>query len=332
MDPRYQKLAEKLGLGHSRRIAGLFEILADATEADIMLALPGQAPEIAERLGLEPSLVEEKLQGLFIKGVVFSSRKTDPPTYRLARDLIQFHDASILWPQAPPRFLDLWKEFMETEWFDLAKVVSQAMPKPFTRIIPVGVSIKPRTQILDFESVGQILEEARNITVTKCTCRLSMRNCEHSLETCLQVNKAADYNQARGTGRKIDKEEALAIVKKAEEEGLIHVTMNRSQADNFICNCCPCCCQTMPVLIKGGVAVVDPSRFRAEVDADECTGCGVCHERCYFGAISWADDEETISQVDPEKCMGCGLCLVTCPTEAIELVETRKPDFVPGAA
>jgi NAD-dependent dihydropyrimidine dehydrogenase PreA subunit len=168
--------------------------------------------------------------------------------------------------------------------------------------------------------------------VTKCTCRLTMHNCDRPLDNCLQVNRAADYSITRGTGRQLTKDEALTLLEECEQAGLIHVTINRSDVDHFICNCCPCCCQTMPVLIEKGIRVVDPSRFRAVIDEDACSGCGQCHERCYFGAISWTDGEGSISLVDGDKCMGCGLCLVTCPEEAITMEETRPREFVPGAA
>jgi ferredoxin len=332
MDPRYQQLAERIGLGHSQRMAKIWSIIADPAEADILLAMPGQPGEIAGKLGLEEERVAELIQGLFKKGVAFPSKKTDPPTWRMARDLVQFHDASLLWPGAPVEYLDAWREFMQHEWFQVAETWSKSVPKPFTRVIPVGVSLTPKTQILNFENVKEIVDHARSISVTKCTCRLSMRECDRPLEVCLQVNKAADYNIARGSGREVSKEEALDILRKSEEEGLIHVTMNRSEADNFICNCCPCCCQTMPVLIKGGIQVVDPSRFVARVDPEACVSCGACEERCYFGAISYPQGEDGPAAVDKDRCMGCGLCLVTCPEDAIRLDEARDKGFIPGAA
>jgi len=331
MNPRYAELAGRIGLGQSERIAGIFAMLADTVDADIMLAMPGQPGEIAAKLGLSEDEVAKRIKELFIKGVAFPNPKTDPPTWRMCRDLVQFHDASLLWPGAPVEFLDLWRDYMDKEWFGLAKTIAKTTPKPFTRVIPVDVSIEARTNVMPFESVKEIIENARSISVTKCTCRLSMRKCERPLEACLQVNKAADYNIARGTGRELSKDQALNLLRECEEAGLIHVTMNRAEADNFICNCCPCCCQTMPVLLKGGIHVIDPSRFVASIEEDSCTGCGTCHDRCYFGAISWSDGEGSASLVDPEQCMGCGLCMVTCPEDAINLNETRDPNFVPGA-
>ncbi len=332
MDPRYRELAGRIGLGQSERIARLFQMLAGPEEADLLLALPADAAGTAEKLGKDPAEVQQMIDELFLKGLVFPSRKTTPPTWRMCRDLVQFHDATLLWPQAPSAFFDLWREFMDQEWFGIAKTLSASVKKPFTRIIPVGVSIEAKTAILDFESVAEMIDKAKSLAVTNCTCRLSMRKCDRPLEVCLQVDGAADYNLARGTGRAISKDEAMAILREAEEAGLVHVTMNRHQGNHFICNCCPCCCQTMPVLIEGGIRVVDPSRFVAVVDAEECTGCGQCAERCYFSAISFPDGEGSPSLVDPQRCMGCGLCLVTCPTGAMSLGEVRERGFVPGAA
>jgi len=325
----YQELAGRIGLGESKIVPRLFEMLADERDAKILLSLPGTVLDLHVKMGLTQEEAEKRMKDLFLKGLVFPSHKTTPATYRMGRDFVQFHDATILWKDAPIEFLDLWQEFMEKEWPEYARRISEMLPKPFTRMIPVNVSIQAKTNILDFESVSEMVKKARILAVTKCTCRLTARKCDRPLEACIQVNNAAAYALSRGTGRKISAEEALDILKKSEEEGLIHVTMNRHEVDHFICNCCPCCCQTMPILIKGGIRVVDPSRYMAEIKEERCTGCGTCHDRCYFSAISWENGQGSASRVDRSKCMGCGLCRVTCPEEAIELVEARPESFVP---
>jgi NAD-dependent dihydropyrimidine dehydrogenase PreA subunit len=325
----YQELSNRIGLGDSEIVPTLFEMLADKTDARILLSLPSTAAEIAEKIGCSGHEIEKRLQDLFLKGVVFFSTRTTPPSYRMCRDIVQFHDASILWKDASRQFLDVWQEFMEKEWPDLARRINQMTDKPYTRVIPVNVSVEAKTHILDSESVSGIVSKAQHLAVTNCTCRLTAKKCDHPLEVCIQVNNAALYSINRGTGRRIKEEEALAILRDAEEKGLIHVTMNRQKVDHFICNCCPCCCQTMPILIKGGIRVIDPSRFAATIDPERCNGCGTCHQRCYFGAISWVDDEGGVSTVKSHKCMGCGLCRVTCPQDAISMVEIRPESFVP---
>jgi ferredoxin len=327
MEKQYLELANRIGLGQSERIPKLFRLIADVDEAKLMLALPGDAPSVASDLGRPEAEISAMLKKLFVKGLVFPSGRSDPPAYRMCRDLVQFHDASILWPDATDEYLDLWQEFMETEWPDVAKLFSQLMPRPFTRVIPVGVTIPSKTHVLAFEDVTDIIENARTISVTKCTCRLTAKKCDKKLEACLQINKAADYNIARGTGRQLTKAQAIDLLREAEEDGLIHVVMNKQSVDHFICNCCPCCCQTMPVLIEHNISVIEPSRFCAQIDPSLCTACGTCVDRCHFGAITQQDDAP--ATINKEKCMGCGLCQVSCPSDAISMEEVRPKDFVP---
>ena len=325
MESQYQELAARIGLGQSERIPQLFKMIADEAEAELLLAMPGSVPELAEKLGRNQDDVADMVQTLFIKGLVFPSYRSDPPKYRMGRDIIQFHDATILWPDAPRAFLDLWQEWTDVEWPKLAEDFVQLMPRPGMRIIPVGVTLRPEGSVLAFEDVKEIIDGARELAVTKCTCRLAAGRCDRLLEACLQVNNAAAYAIARGTGRKLTKDEALDILKKSEEEGLIHTTFNKRGVDHVICNCCGDCCQFLPVVIKYGTALVDPSRFQAVVDPDLCTACETCLDRCYFGAIT-VDD---FAVIDPDKCLGCGLCQVTCPSEAISMKEVRDKDYVP---
>jgi ferredoxin len=190
--------------------------------------------------------------------------------------------------------------------------------------------VEGRGQILAHEDVRQMIEEANRVAVTRCTCRVIAHKCDNPVEVCLQINRAADYTLERGTGRELTKAEALEIVREAEEAGLIHVTMNKAEVSHFICNCCPCCCQTFPLLISEGLPLNDPSRFRASVAPELCTGCGVCLDRCYFSAISLqAHNGAEVAVVNPDKCMGCGLCSIKCEPEAISMIEVREVSFIP---
>ncbi|MDI6795298.1 MAG: 4Fe-4S binding protein [Desulfatibacillaceae bacterium] len=326
----YEQLADKIMVPGSKLIPELFAMLVNEDEARILLALPGFAQDLAEKSGMTQKDMEAKLKEFFDKGLVFKSIKPEGVKYRLCRDIVQFHDATILWSGAGRDYFDKWQQFMETEWPAYAKMVESVVPRPFTRIIPVDRSITPRTQILAFESAREVIEQNDTIAVTPCTCRLIARKCDSPVEVCLQVGKAADYNIERGTGRKINKEEALEILVKSEEAGLMHVTMNRSHDMHFICNCCGCCCIAMPIMIEYGTKMVDPSRFLAVVDADACQGCGTCEDRCWFSAII-VDAESAIAVVDADKCMGCGVCQVSCPEDAISLKEVRQKEFVPAA-
>ena len=327
MDSRNQELAERVGLGQYEQTARLFAMIADEGEADLMLAMPADVPALAEKTGRSPEEVQQMIEVMFMKGLVFPSRKTDPWTWRMVRSFGQFHDATILWPDAPREFLDLWQEWIEKNYSDFIKAREDARRRPTMRVIPVGVSVEARAKVLAFEDLVEIVNSARELAVTKCTCRLRSQKCDHMLEACMQIDNAASYAIKRGTGRRLTKEEAMDLLREIEKEGLIHTVFNTKHTGHVICNCCSCCCINFQLLIKHGMQVCDPSRFRVQIDSDLCTGCETCLERCFFGVIEMSDEQAVVA--NPDKCMGCGVCQVTCPSEAISMVQVRPKDFVP---
>jgi NAD-dependent dihydropyrimidine dehydrogenase PreA subunit len=325
----YRRLAEKIMMGNSTLIPLLFGEIASEEEAELMLALPGTSAEMTDGLGRDEREVQDMLDTLYLKGLVFKKAKPEGTQYRMCRDIMQFHDASILWPEAPRTYLDLWQRFMDEEWPTFAEAVDKMLPKPITRVVPVSESMDTRQKILAYEDVREMIDEAGVIAVTNCTCRLTAQRCDRPVEICLQIGKAGEYTIDRGSGRKIDKGEALALLRKAEEAGLVHVTMNRTADTHFICNCCNDCCMAFAIMMERKLSMVDPSRYVSRIDADLCAGCGDCLERCYFGALTM-DEEAGVVVVDPEACMGCGLCQVVCSETAIVLEPVRESDFIPG--
>lgn len=56
------------------------------------------------------------------------------------------------------------------------------------------------------------------------------------------------------------------------------------------------------------------------VDADRCTGCGVCVEACPMHAVELVGDSfAQVVIVRPEDCEYCGDCEEICPEGAIGL-------------
>jgi MinD superfamily P-loop ATPase len=54
----------------------------------------------------------------------------------------------------------------------------------------------------------------------------------------------------------------------------------------------------------------------ARIDPARCRDCGICADRCRFGAIVRRDDAWT---VDALHCEGCGVCAYACPMGAISM-------------
>lgn len=325
----YQQLSESVGFGESRLLPEIIKKMADSKEAEILLAAspPATAGELAEKTVIPETDVDGMLEALFMKGLIFKSRKNDAIRYYRARHIVQLHDASILTPNISKDILAMWKEFDHNEWPGYHELIKGIIPKPMQRVIPVNITVTPESQILAYEDVKHIVERSEKLAVVNCTCRILKGDCGKSLDVCIQIDNAADYAIERGTGREITREDAIDILKKCEEEGLVHVTNNSRSGGNLICNCCDDCCINWPGALKNDKKFVAPSRFTAVVDADDCTACEICMDRCYFDAISM-DGEAGTALINEANCMGCGLCLVTCEVEAITLKESRSEDFV----
>jgi ferredoxin len=323
----YEQMTDKIFLTGSKIIPQLFEMIADNDEARLLMAMPGSPDELSKDLGKTPEETEAMCRTLYVKGLAFKSMRDGVTKFKMCRDLVQFHDGTILWPEATKAFHDLWQTFMETEWPTYARMITKVVPTAFTRVIAVEESVDPgKQQVLDMDSVNRIIDTSDALAVTRCTCRVIAHKCDMPVEACIQVGNAARYTLDRGTGRAISKQEARDIIKECERKGLVHVTMNKSHVGHFICNCCECCCQTLPLIISERLNLTAPSRFCAQVNADLCSGCGTCVDRCKFNAIELKDDIATITE---DFCLGCGLCHVTCPENAITLVEKRPADFIP---
>jgi Pyruvate/2-oxoacid:ferredoxin oxidoreductase delta subunit len=307
-------------------------MVADPDEAQLLLAMPGTPEQLAEAVGRSADEVEEMCRVLYQKGVAFKSFKSGQLGYKMCRNLVQFHDATILWSDATTEFHALWQRFMEEEWPDFARKLVKYHERPGSRVIPVQKAIETgKQQVLDGESVDRIIQSAEALAVTQCTCRVIAHKCDKPKEVCLQVNNAARYTIDRGSGREVTKQEAIQILRTAEAEGLVHITMNKSQVGHYICNCCPCCCQTLPLMIEQGLMISAPSRYQAEVDPEQCSFCQTCLDRCLFNALEEITDTDgnEVMGVVADKCMGCGLCHGTCPEGAISLVEVRSVEFIP---
>jgi Pyruvate/2-oxoacid:ferredoxin oxidoreductase delta subunit len=334
MTDAYVVLAEKFGYPESERLRRLLKRLMDKEEAEIAASLPCPVAELAQKLGKQEEEVNNILNGLFRKGVIFMTSKG----YRFARDIFQLHDATAtdvrlddVWGH---ELLDLWEDFCQSEWYaDWAKMV-ETWKTPMWRVVPARRAICKGTRLLPSEDVEAILDKATRFALAHCSCRRISGRCDSPVDVCLQVNRGADYAITRGTGKELTKDEAMEVMDTAEEAGLIHSVFNSSAVTNVICNCCADCCVFYYPLTKYSVLEkgVARSRFQAEVDKTTCKGCQTCVERCPFEAVEMvkiSGEKKLKAQISSEKCFGCGVCAVGCESEAIKLVEVRPPEYIP---
>ena len=174
----------------------------------------------------------------------------------------------------------------------------------FMRVMPVMSAIENNSKTASYDEVRTLVEKAFAISVGPCSCRRSRRligeGCGHLEEDmCMYLNDNALNYSRLGSHRLITKEEAYEILKRAEDNGLVHEI---NQTPGFedataICNCCGCSCYALRIANMFRSAKSIQSNFLAKVDKNKCVACGQCVENCQTNALKLG---QKCSTVDPK--------------------------------
>jgi Na+-translocating ferredoxin:NAD+ oxidoreductase subunit B len=234
-----------------------------------------------------------------------------------------------------PEFLSDFDAYVSDKTFGISFLATEL---PQMRTIPVGKSITPKHPVATYDQIEHLLSASGGpFVINACICRqaavMKGKVCHKTKreETCLAIGDVAKRCISAGLGREIGKEEALSISRENEADGLVLQPSNARNAE-FICACCGCCCGMLKVH-KMLPRPLDywASNFHASVDADACSGCGTCIERCEVDAVT-VDNPDGVATVNSNRCIGCGNCVSTCPSEAIRLMKKEKEVAPPSSA
>lgn len=182
-------------------------------------------------------------------------------------------------------------------------------------------------KIVPSQRVEELIQKFDEIALGHCFCRhykdMSGTPCKQTndRETCFTFGKSARFTSEQGFARMISKEEAIRVLRKAEEDGLVHKAyhpnFDTSKDETSICNCCKCCCANG---VDNMIApVTNTTNYLAMVNEDLCIGCGKCVKECHTYAAYLKDNKKAGRK--EEFCIGCGLCARFCPQNAIAMME-----------
>jgi Na+-translocating ferredoxin:NAD+ oxidoreductase subunit B len=291
----------------------------DAGLALYLTLIPAEPQVIASRAEIPVEEAAGRLEEMVKKGLIFGiHREGKPPLYAALQFVVGFWEGQV--NKLDRELAQDADEYMLT-YVDHS--FWRALPQ--LRTIPVGKSIDTQTEVMLYERAEELVRAQKTFAVSNCICRQEQRilgkGCDKPEESCLGFGTAAEFMVRTGRGRTISQEEALAILHRAEEVGLVLQPSNAKKA-LFMCTCCGCCCAAIRSLKRHPEpASVVCSPFLASLNADTCTGCGTCVKRCQMEAICLADNKAVL---DVNRCIGCGLCVTTCPANSLSLM--RKPE------
>ncbi len=265
------------------------------------------------------------LENMVNKGIIGWKLRDGIMFYRLLPLVIGL-DESVNYNRTP-EYIKLGIDYMLESQFPLRLVNSKI---PQMRTIPVEYSVEPEHLVGNYDDLKAIIKNLEGpIVLLDCVCKktakINGRPCQKTdrLDICLVFNEIAERWLRRGLGKQITKEEALQILKKNQEDGLV-LQISNSKEPEFVCSCCGCCCGVLSMQ----KLIPNPTKFwtnsyYATVNAELCEGCRACLKQCEVNAIKLRNK---IATINLKRCIGCGNCVIICPNEAISL--TKKQDEI----
>lgn len=331
----YEKLAmhlDELPGGFPRTESGvemrILRRLFSPEDAELALHLtliPEEPRVIARRARITVAQLVPRLEEMEKKGLILVMRQKDEaPLYMAQQFVVGFWEAQV--NKLDRELVEDFEEYLPSV-FDLRSW----RKTPQLRTIPVNKSINVEREVMPYERVEELVRAHERFAVSNCICRqehhILGKGCDKPLESCLTFGMAAETVVRNGRGRAISRDETLAILERAEETGLVLQPAN-AKDPLFICTCCGCCCGVLRSIKRDPrPASLVSSPFCASLNADTCTGCATCVERCQMEAIR-LDDSKAVLNLD--RCIGCGLCVSRCPTDSLSLVRKSEQRYVPA--
>lgn len=296
--------------------------LFNEEEASIALHLTligAEAKTIAQRTGLEQDQTTRILDEMVRKGLISGSYPDDvPSTYAISQFVVGFYEGQV--NRLDAELIEMVEDygpyyFKNGPWKKLPQI----------RTIPINEAIPITSDVMPYMQAEAILRTKEWIAVRNCICRQEREmlgmGCGKPMETCLSFDSGARDTVKTGKGRMVPLDEALKILKAAQEAGLVLQPSN-SKNPIYLCMCCSCCCGVLRhIKDEPNPSELVGNPYIASYDPEPCISCGDCVEICPMEALTIRNNEIHFESI---RCIGCGLCMSVCPTGALKIVEKSQ--------
>lgn len=257
------------------------------------LEVPRSVEDIARRCKKSVEYTQEQLDKLVDTGVIRVRYLDNEPGYYypiwvpgIMEGVLSKNEQC----EKYPVLAECFEEYTRRRTAPLVPMMGRGMS--MMRVMPVESAVENNSRTATYDELSTLIENAKAISVGPCSCRRTRRimgeGCGHlEDDMCMYLNDNAIHFSKTGEHRLVSKEEAYEILKRAEDNGLVHEI---NQAPGFedasaICNCCSCSCFSLRFASMFRRPEGMRSNYKAVVDKNNCVACGQCVENCQTNAL-----------------------------------------------
>jgi ferredoxin len=333
-----------IGLVDTEKLREILALLFDEREAFVASRFPleeATLPELVRLTKIPAAELVPLLERMADKGLVMDMPYGGETYYLLLPGLIGFFEFTFMKNRSDlplERLALLMREYLAesqaSEFFGSATQLTRSLL--YEEHIPVT------SEVTSYDKARDIIREAGFGAVGMCYCRHKKEHlgetCDKGAPTqgiCISLGSAARFMTRRGFAEEKNVDELLAVLDSARALNLTHITDNIRHKPSFICNCCSCCCELLAGVQMGYHNGVAKTGFRAVIERERCSGCGLCFKACNVNAIAVPDGVTPAQQtgrfavVDEELCLGCGACVSVCKKGALTMVPAPNREIPP---
>ncbi len=281
---------------------GLAALLTDE-QAEVALSMGRRKPrtldEVVKLCGKDRATTEKLLEEMSVMGIV--EYNWENPKHEKQYLVPMFVPGSAEFTNMNSKLLqehpEMGKFFEEMSRIPLEKVTPMVPPGGAgigMHVIPVEKAIEMENESVPVEHISHWLDKYEGkYAASPCSCRNSRKTFDEGCADdpegwCIAVGDMADYVvETEKGGRYITKEEALDILRKAEENGFVHQITNIDGENKIfaICNCNVNVCYALRTSQLFNTPNLSRSAYVARVEKENCVACGRCVEYCPAGAV-----------------------------------------------
>jgi len=312
-------------------------------EAELIVRMPftlSTVDRIAKLTGRDLKELETMLARLSDKGLVVDIRLGDTYRYMPAPFIVGFFEFTMMRMKDSDaeigRISRLFLEYTESGEFYGANLKDGQQVMPL-RALPHLEHLADHVEILDYERLDRIVEEANYFSLGMCSCRHKKHHageqvCKVPLETCTSFGTSAQYLVRHGMAREVSRDEMKDVVQRSKDLKLVFSADNVKNQPSFVCHCCGCCCGVLEGINKHGYPnSIVSSTLVPHVIMEDCNGCQKCARACHVSAVTLAPEPKTAGRkrmfmpvIDESACIGCGVCSLVCEPDAIEMRKRER--------